>query len=176
MVFSQVVTDLDGDGKEDYVDFDEAGMIVCKLSSQNYKRIESTSGFPDEVNSGVRETDSGFEFFVNFMRAGYALQFRYEPKDKQIRLVGMSRYEFGPASNDGSGESSVNLLTNNYIGEWNYWDQKDEELKKIPAIKKKMFFPKIFLQNPKLMDYFLEYEFECADLFNRRKKALLSRK
>lgn len=174
LAFSQVVKDLDGDGKEDYVDIDETGMIVCKLSSQNYKPIESISGFPDELNSGVQENDSGFEYAVNFMRAGYALQFRYEPKDKQIRLIGMSRYEFGPANNDGSGESSVNLLTNNYIGEWNYWDEKNQELKKIPAIKKKMFFPKIFLQNPKLMDYFFQYQSDCADWFNARKKALLS--
>lgn len=30
----------------------------------------------------------------------------------------MSRYEFGSASNDGSGSSSINLLTGNYIAKY----------------------------------------------------------
>lgn len=61
-----------------------------------------------------------------------------------MRLIGMEREEFGPANNDGSGESSVNLLTNEYIGEWNYWDNSKMELVKMPTIKKKMVFPKVY--------------------------------
>lgn len=54
----------------------------------------------------------------------------------------MSRYEFGNATNEGSGESSVNLLTEDYIGNWNYFDHlannEEGELAKIPTIKTKM--------------------------------------
>ncbi len=83
----------------------------------------------------------------------------------------MNRYEFGPASNDGSGESSVNLLTGQYIGNWNYYDLKKEELIKIPTIKSKMIFPKIYLENFSEKIY-LDYSEKCSSLYIKRKNKL----
>lgn len=161
---SQVIKDLDGDLVKDTVTFNsEKGMIVCKLSTQNFKPIYSQPELADEMNSGVRETKSGFEFFINYMRAGYAHQFRYEPKDKKIRLIGMSTYNFGPASNDGSGDGSVNLLTNMYIGEWYHYDNSKKELIKMPTIKSKMVFPKIYLDN---------YDGHYLNVFQEKSSAL----
>lgn len=51
----------------------------------------------------------------------------------------------GNASNDGMGKASVNLLTNQYIGEWNFYDLEKEELKLLPIIKTKMMLPKTTL-------------------------------
>lgn len=62
----------------------------------------------------------------------------------------MSEYAFGNAANDGSGEASVNLLTGDYIGDWNYFDHlannENGELVKIPTIKAKLQFKKIYLE------------------------------
>lgn len=168
LVFSQE-KDLDFDGRKDFVYLDTVkSVIVCKLSTQNFKKIESK---PIEIYgefSRIELTKSGFELSVNWMRSGFSCQFRYDQKTKRMQLIGMSRYEFGPASNDGSGESSVNLLTGNYIGEWNYWDEWDKELKKIPTIRTKMNFGKIYLEN--FDDTISEqYQEQCYRLYEKHK-------
>lgn len=169
---AQVIKDLDDDGVKDSVFYDvNKGVISCKLSSRNFKPIFSRENLSDEINANVKETKSGFEFFVNYMRAGNASQFRYEPTVKTIQLIGMSRYEFGPATNDGSGESSVNLLTNNYIGEWNHWDEDKTELIKMPTIKTKMYFKKVSLNN---YDGASQADFidKCSTLYYKAKKKM----
>jgi hypothetical protein len=89
----------------------------------------------------------------------------------------MSRYALGNAANDGSGESSVNLLTGDYIGEWNYFDplanKKRGALIKLPAIKTKMSDNKIFLEDFSDAIYY-SYADKCSELFGfaraKRKK------
>lgn len=167
---AQVVKDLDGDVVADTVRYDpSAGRIVCRLSGQGFQPVLSRPELSDELNADVRATRSGFEFFVSHMRAGSASQFRYEPRDGQIRLIGMSRYEFGPANNDGSGKSSVNLLTNDYLGEWNYYDSDQRKLRRLPAIRTKLYFPKTYLAaydgRPQA-----QYEEQCNALYRRAKQ------
>lgn len=170
--FSQVIKDLDRDGIKDSISYNQdQGVIICKLSTNKFKPIYSQPNLSGEMSTGIKETKSGFEFYVNHMRAGYANQFRYEKKDKKIRLIGMSRYEFGPATNDGSGESSVNLLTNNYIGEWNHFDLKKDVLIKMPTITSKMYFPKIYLEYYDGKHQF-EYQEKCSALYYEQKKRM----
>jgi hypothetical protein len=83
----------------------------------------------------------------------------------------MSRYEFGPANNDGCGKSSLNLVTNNYIGEWYHYDMTKEELIKMPTIKTKMYFPKIYLEHYDGR-YQSEYEEKCSELYYKQKKKM----
>jgi len=136
--------DLDGDKVADKVYLDvESNRFVCELSSQKFKKVFS-GPFEEEADISLRATKNGFEIGVNYMRAGHSYQFQYERETKKIRLIGMDRYEFGPANNDGSGKSSVNLLTRQYIADWNFYDAQNEELVKIPTVKKKMDFPKIY--------------------------------
>lgn len=149
-------------------------MIICKLSSEGFKVQKSHSiEYLDEASSGIRENKNGFELNNNWMRTGYSAQFRFEKKDKRIRLIGMNRYEFGNAVNDGSGESSVNLLTGDYIGDWNYFNHlannENGELIKIPTIKTKMLFRKIYLED---FNHEIPYEFtsKCAELYTKKKK------
>lgn len=142
----RVIKDLDQDRVADTVYYDQTrNKIICRLSSQGFREIESQA-LELGANCGVRLTKNGFEYFEDFMRAGYACQFRYEPKTKAVTLIGMSRYEFGNAANDGSGKGSVNLLTGDLVGEWHYYDHEKEKLIKLPVIKGKMRLPKVTLQ------------------------------
>jgi hypothetical protein len=63
------------------------------------------------------------------------------------------------------------LLTGNYIGNWNYYDLRKEQLIKIPSIKAKMNLPKTYFENftGKIL---FDYSEKCANLFNIRKKQL----
>lgn len=175
----KLIKDIDFDGKNDtvYVDPDES-VIVCRLSSQQYKTIKSDPiGLLNE-QSGVSATNNGFEFYNHWMRSGFQCQFRFDKKEKQVRLIGMSRYEFGPASNDGSGESSINLLTGDYIGDWNYYDHlaNDEkgELIKIPSIKTKMWLNKTYL-NGFSDKIYSDYSERCSKLYYKHKRLMQSK-
>ncbi len=169
-----IIKDLDKDNINDSVYINkENTTIVCKLSSRKFKGITSK---PIEIlnfTSGVTETKNGFEFFNDWMRAGYKNQFRYNEKTSQIQLIGMSRYEFGNAVNDGSGESSINLLSNDYIGNWNYFDLEKNELLKIPTISTKMKFGIINLEDFGEEVYF-GYADKCAEMYHKHKDIMIN--
>jgi len=173
---NKLVKDLDNDDKNDTIFIDvKKSTIVCKLSTSNY---ESVTSKPIEIlnePSGVIETKNGFAFLNDWMRAGYKNQFRYNSKTKKIQLIGMSRYEFGNATNDGSGESSVNLLTGDYIGNWNYYDMEKDSLIKIPTIRTKMKFKTINLEDFSDETYF-NYAERCAKLYHMHKKINMNKK
>lgn len=173
---NKLVKDIDNDGKNDTIFIHvEKSTIVCKLSTLNY---ESISSKPIEIlnePSGIIETKNGFAFFNDWMRAGYKNQFRYNSKTKRIQLIGMSRYEFENAANDGSGESSVNLLTGDYIGNWNYYDIEKDSLIKIPTIRTKMKFKTINLEDFSDETYF-NYAEKCAELYHKYKKITMNKK
>ncbi len=166
---SQVEKDLDKDGKPDKVWFDqEKAQIVCELSTQNFKPMRSREMETDGQSAYVKATKNGFEFRVSYMRAGYACQFRYDENSKRVQLIGMSRYEFGNAANDGSGKSSVNLLNGDYLGEWNVFSERKQKLEKLPDIRTKMLFVKTFLED---FDESLPSSFtdRCSELFYAEK-------
>jgi hypothetical protein len=173
---NKLVNDIDNDGKEDsiFIEVDKS-TIVCKLSTLNYKPVSSK---PIEIlneHSGIIETKNGFAFFNDWMRAGYKNQFRFNSKTKKIQLIGMSRYEFGNAVQDGSGESSVNLLTGDYIGNWNYYDIEKDTLIKLPIIRTKMKFKTINLEDFNDESYF-NYAEKCAKLYQRQKESNMNKK
>lgn len=165
-----LLKDLDADQHPDSIFFDKAAArIICKLSSQSFQEIKSKEIDNIElVMTGIRPMENGFEFFNNWMRAGYTCFFRYDKKTKTIRLISMSRYEFGNAANDGSGNSSINLITHQYIGNWNYYDQEKEKLVKMPVIKKKLILPLTDLED--FSDQQVEqYTLKCSDLMESLK-------
>lgn len=168
--------DIDFDGIIDtvFVD-DEKSTIVCILSSKKFKKIESKPIEILNLQSGISDAKDGFYFENHWMRAGYSNQFRYDKHLKKIRLIGMSRYEFGNATNDGSGESSVNLLTGDYLGDWNYFDDSannsEGELIAIPTIKAKMYFDKIYLEDFGEEIYF-DYAEKCSKLYYEHRDKL----
>lgn len=148
----KLIKDIDLDGKMDTVYLDEHDdRITCRLSTQNFKKIKSKRLETAGDNTFIEPKKSGFEIKVNWMRSGYACQFRYEKKEKRMRLIGVSEYAFGNATNDGSGEASINLLTGDYMGNWYYFDplanNQKGALVKIPTIKAKMQIKKIYLED-----------------------------
>ncbi|RYD50959.1 MAG: hypothetical protein EOP52_11150 [Sphingobacteriales bacterium] len=175
-----LVKDLDTDGRADTVRIDpDRTVIVCLLSSKQFRKLESQPIETLTEQSGIKATRNGFEFYNNFMRAGYGAQFRYQPATQKVQLIGLSRYEFGNAANDGSGESSVNLLTGDYIGNWNYYDfnakDGDGALIQIPPIKTRMPFQ---VSN---FEAFGEATYEafatrCYRLYEHAKKRMQSKK
>lgn len=174
IVYSQkkLIQDIDSDGIKDTITIDSENLrLVSILSTQKFKKIYSGEIDSLDGQGSLKSTKNGFELDIDLMRAGYACQFRYNKLKNKIELIGMSRYEFGPANNDGSGESSINLLTGNYIGNWNYYDLRKEQLIKIPSIKAKMNLPKTYFENftGKIL---FDYSEKCANLFNIRKKQL----
>jgi hypothetical protein len=177
---NKLVKDIDNDGKNDTIFIDaEKLTIICNLSTLNYKSISSKPFETLSERFGVLPTKNGFEFFNDWMRSGEKNQFRYNSKTKKIQLIGMSRYEFGNFANDGSGESSVNLLTGDYIGNWNYYNDlannKEGELVKIPTIKTKMKFKIINLDNfsDKTSSNFAK---KCYELYDKHKKIKMNKK
>ena len=161
--------DLDNDGIKDsvYIEIEDS-TIVYRLSTQNFAKIASKPIKTMNTQSGVSGTKNGFQFFNDGMRSGFKNQFKYNSKTRKIQLIGMSRYEFGNASNDGSGESSVNLITGNYIGNWNYLDWESDKLIKIPTIQTKMYFKTINLEEFG-EDVYFDYGEKCAELYQKHK-------
>lgn len=167
--------DMDKDGKKDVVIFDrEKAIITVKLSTHNYKPMLGEQMEIDPISSGIKAKKESFEFVNNWMRAGYTCQFRYNATSRKIQLIGMTRYEFGPANNDGSGESSINLLTNSYIGNWNYWDDDKNKLIAIPLIKRKMVIATTYLSN--FSAAISRYTDLCSELYYQNKKSILAKK
>lgn len=173
LIFAQVkmiAADFDGDQIIDkvYVE-EETGTVAYELSSQKFKKVQ-TSYFVDQGSVFLHPKKNGFEVSINQMRAGNSFQFRYEKESQKMRLIGMWRTEYGPANNDGSGESSVNLLTNSYIAEWNYYNTQKNQLMKIPTMKKKMILPKTYFED--IGDVFSVYMEKDVQYFLAEKKRL----
>lgn len=148
----KLVKDIDFDGRPDTVYLDEnENKMICRLSTQNFKKLKSKKIETDGDNTSLEPKKNGFEISTNWMRSGYACQFRYQKNEKRMRLIGMSEYAFGNATHDGSGEASINLLTGDYVGDWHYFDysanNEKGELVKIPTIKAKMQIKKIYLED-----------------------------
>ena len=173
LVFGQekLIKDLDGDGVKDTVYLSrKASIIVCRLSSQKFAKIQSQPLGNLNDNAGIRATKNGFELFNDWMRAGFKTQFRYSKKSKKVQLIGLGRYSYGGATHDGSGESSVNLLTHDYIGGWNYFNPSankgEGRLVKIPTIRTKMKFKTINLETFN-EDTYIDYERKCTKLYEK---------
>jgi hypothetical protein len=155
---SQLSIDLDGDGKKDNVKLIDSNFIHYTLSTQ-HGRLFSSEYLGDHscTNDNITKTSSGFKYTIQCMRGGSSYQFRYEKKSQRMRLIGMETEQFGNATNDQSGSSSVNLLTNNYLGEWHHFDETKDKLVKLKTIKSKVNFKKSYLDNfTAIIDPYLE--------------------
>lgn len=163
-----LIQDFDGDSKKDTVRIDsDSKTLICLLSTQKYKKLQS--GKIQKLNFGntLVATKKGFEFWNDFDRSGFQCVFEYNPKAKQMQLVQMRRvddilrYDYGEKA---KGKSSVNLLTNDYIGD--FYKVANGKLQKIPTIKTKMAFPTTYLEtfNDSLC---FDYEAKCLALYKK---------
>lgn len=155
-----ILKDLDNDTIKDEILFDRTNsQIICKLSSQNLIPIKSKKLEDISDVAGIKLTKNGFQFYNHIMRSGYYCQFRYNTKQKKIELIGMSRYNLGDAQRNGIGQSSVNLLTNKYVGDWSRFDIKSKKEIKIPTVTKPYIIKKVYLEEFSLKqpDDFIEF-------------------
>lgn len=172
-----LIKDVDFDSVSDtvYIDLDSL-YIVCKLSSQEFVPVFSKANGLEDGEFGIAATQNGFEYFNNAMRGGSKCQFQFDIEAKKVRLIGMSRYELGNAANDGSGQSSINLLTGDYIGDWNCYDLAAKrgkgKLVKIPTIRAKMQFEITYLENFHA-GIFFDFMERCSKLYSENRKLIL---
>jgi len=173
-VFTQekVVKDIDFDSINDTIYFDKDNrVIISQLSSMNFKPVHSLpiDGLEYADNYYIKESKNGFEFAIEFGRYGVASQFKYEKRTKRLRLVGMRRRESDINWYGANGSSSVNLLTNKYIGNWQYNDkEQSEQWVEMPVIKSKMYFFKTYLEDFDETVY-NDYDNRCISLFVKYK-------
>jgi hypothetical protein len=166
----KISKDLDGDLKRDtiYITKDRT-RIICKLTTLNYAIVQSQIIENITEKAKVIATRTGFEFKNDWDNSGYAMQFQYNTKEKRMQLIAMSRYDFGNSKNNRSGQSSINLLTNAYIGNWSYYSTNEPDLITIPPIKAKMVFEKTFLDTFSHAIYD-DYAKRCAELSSKFQK------
>lgn len=165
--------DFDGDGKPDSAYMDKA-CVVCKLSTHGFAEMRSQ---PIEIlndQSGIACDDKGdsFCFYNHWMRAGYYNYFSYDRQAGRLKLVGMSRYELGNATNDGSGESSVDMTTGELSADWNYYDQEADLLFTIPTIKATLKLGTVYLEDFSDQTYF-DYATQDAELFQHFRDSMI---
>lgn len=167
--------DIDHDSKGDSVFIDiENSRLICSLSSLKSNKIYTGK---IELNDNYKLTakENGFEFSNNQMRSGYSCWFTYDTGAHKIKLAGMSRYVLGPATNDGSGQSSVDGFMESYIGNWNYYDEQKGELIKIPTIRARMLIPVTYLEDFNT-EIYNDYAVKCSALYESKKAEMMQPK
>lgn len=165
----KIVKDFDGDGKKDSVFIDsDKNILMLWLSTQKYKRIESKEITHLNFGNTLVATKKGFEFWNDYDRSGFISVFEYDRIAKKMKLVQMRRTDDMLARddpNEGLYESSVNLLTNKYVGVITT-NIKGKVVKKI--INAEMVFPKTYLETFSDIINF-DYQAKCIALYNKNK-------
>jgi hypothetical protein len=159
-----VRADLDGDKKTDLfcaakrknetdarlvaVLKDGKSVIVSGMLSMCCGSLAVHGNVVDVHSQGMR----GFSYY----------KFRWDAAAKDFRLIGYDTESFGNAVHDGSGTTSLNMLTGNYEANTNTWDEKKEDL--IPhKVKRKLSLSrKVYLKNfdKKVCDWLSDIDYK----------------
>lgn len=141
---TKVTADLDGDRKPDrfWINGDK---FQYQLSTQKNVTKSSKALDIEGLNNSVSVTKNVISLSMWAMRSGNFLKLRYDKAVGDFRVIGHDSENFGPATNDGSGKASHNLITGDYVANWNRWDEVKEKLIPEPTIKKKIPSKKYFL-------------------------------
>lgn len=166
----KIVKDLDGDLKKDTIRIDSnARTLICLLSSQKFKKIQS--GEIQRLNFGntLVPTKKGFEFWNDFDRSGFRCVFEYNKEEKKMQLIQMRRVDDILSIHYGAkykGLSAVNLITNKYVGD--FYQVCNKKAVKIPTINAEMIFPKTYLETFNDILCF-DFEAKCLLLYDKNK-------
>ena len=140
-------TDIDGDKKQDKIELvKQKGSVTirCKLTAQN--RVYKSKLF--EGKASLSKKRGGFILDVTQNREEVSYQFRYEPKVKKIRLIGLNYFSMtGNISHSTSSKNSLNLLTQKFVGEYEYYSPATGEYKKLPTFYTKYPVKKFYLNS-----------------------------
>ncbi len=165
----KIVKDFDGDGKKDSVFIDsDKDILMLWLSTQKYKRIESKEITRLNFGNTLEASKKGFEFWNDYDRSGFISVFEYDEIAKKMRLVQMRRSDDLLGRDDSNQElyeSSVNLITNKYVGVIKT-RVKGKVVKQI--INADMVFPKTYLDTfTDLINF--DFQAKCIALYNKNK-------
>ncbi|MFD2287080.1 hypothetical protein GJU39_10555 [Pedobacter petrophilus] len=165
----KIVKDFDGDGKKDSVFIDsDKDILMLWLSTQKYKRVESKEITHLNFGNTLVATTKGFEFWNDYDRSGFISVFEYNKTAKKMQLVKMRRSDDILGRDDPNQrlyESSVNLLTNKYVGVIET-EVKGKVVKKF--INAEMVFPKTYLDTFSDLINF-DYQDKCIALYNKNR-------
>lgn len=115
----RLVKDIDGDGKKDVIWLEDSALHI-KLSSQNNRVMRDIHEPLGDEPPFLHDKRVGFELSFSAMRWGHRYHYAYDKTSGKMNIIGYNLWAFGNASQDGSGDDSVNLKTGDYIGKWNY--------------------------------------------------------
>jgi hypothetical protein len=163
----RIVKDFDYDLKKDtvYINSD-SDQLECRLSTQKYKKIVSGKIWRLNFGNTLVATKKGFEFWNDYGRSGFISVFEYNKKEKKMQLVKMKRTDYqlsGTYSGENGGTSSVDLVTNRYMAQFNV--VRNNKIVKLPVITAEMVFPKTYLETFS-DDINFSYEAKCVALYN----------
>lgn len=165
----KIIKDLDGDSKKDTIRIDsDKNVLICALSTQNYKRIISKEIKKLNFGNTLVSTKKGFEFWNDYNRSGFRCLFEYNPVDKKIQLIQIKRTDDLLTLNSVETAiwmSKINLLTNKYDGAF-YSDVDNEKSKEILSIEEKMVLPITYLDTFS-DDLLFEYEHKCLKMYKK---------
>ena len=142
--------DIDGDGKQDKIELvkQKSSVIVqCKLTAQN--RVYRSKPFPYTIKeASLSKKKRGFILKASLHRTEISYQFRYQPKTKKIRLIGLNYLSMvGNIEHSTSYISSLNLLTQKFVGEYEYYSTNTKEYTKLPTFYTKFPVKKFYLNS-----------------------------
>jgi len=143
-------TDIDGDGKQDKIELvkhKSSVTVRCKLTAQN--RVYKSKPFPYTITeTSLSKKKRGFLLTVSQHRQEDTYQFRYEPKVKKIRLIGLNTLsQTGNIEHSTSAIGSLNLLTQKFVGEYEYYSINTKEYKKLPTFYTRFSTQKTYLNS-----------------------------
>ncbi len=143
-------TDIDGDKKQDKIELvKQKGSVTirCKLTAQN--RVYKSKPFEYGIGeASLSKKRGGFILDITQNREEVSYQFRYEPKVKKIRLIGLNYFSMtGNISHSTSSKNSLNLLTQKFVGEYEYYSPTTQEYKKLPTFYIKYPIKKFYLNS-----------------------------
>jgi hypothetical protein len=133
---NQLFGDFDGDNRGDALAVIEGGgqtLVYIATAKCSFKSKDAP-----RCCSYIERSKNVIVLHSTGMRGFYTWRFRYNTAFKNFQLIGMDTESFGNAVHDGSGTSSLNLLTGDFEAKYNSWNEKRQKLIALPAIKKKL--------------------------------------
>jgi len=147
---SKLIVDLDNDQINDTVYFNyEKSVIVCKLSSRDFKPLESKPVEIPDYLIDIDKSNDGFCFANHWQRYGFFNYFCYEPKTEKIHLARIERYKLDNSAEVGKGQSRLIVSTGEYFGTWNYYDIESDKYLEMPYIETTIFLKEFMIRRIK---------------------------